>query len=186
MRRNYFSLLKAPRSIRTAAVIAALIIAFLSSRNNGVVKPGDRLERYYVRRVIDGDTIVLGNNERVRYIGINAPEVHHPKKGVEWLGPEAAEFNRKLVEHKWVTLAFDVELRDRYGRLLAYVYLDDLFVNAEMVKQGYARVYTFRPNVKHLELFTKLEREAQDSRKGIWMKGIDSSRKGRKALTLQY
>lgn len=105
---------------------------------------------YQVARVIDGDTIKLSNGDRVRYIGINTPETKHPRKGVEYFGPEASAFNKKLVGGKKVRLEFDVQRRDRYGRLLAYVYLlDGTFVNLELVRQGFAQVSTFPPNVKH-------------------------------------
>lgn len=126
-------------------------------------------EIHKVSRVIDGDTIKLVNGERVRYIGINTPETKHPRKGIEHFGPEAAAFNRKLVEGKEVRLEFDVQLRDRYGRLLAYVYLlDDTFVNLELVSQGYAQVATYPPNVKHQDLFLKAQREAREKGRGLW------------------
>ncbi|OIO81082.1 MAG: hypothetical protein COW11_00515 [Candidatus Omnitrophica bacterium CG12_big_fil_rev_8_21_14_0_65_43_15] len=125
----------------------------------------------WVKRVIDGDTIVLGNNERVRYIGVNTPETHHPKKGIEYYGPEAADFNKKLVLGKNVRLEFDVEKYDKYGRTLAYVYLGDgIFVNAELVKLGYARVMSIRPNTRYSELFKRLQQEAKTKRLGLWAK----------------
>ncbi len=103
-----------------------------------------------VVRVIDGDTIrvccVFGDRENVRYIGVNTPEIHHPMKGIEPFGKEAAEANRKLVDGKTVRLEFDVQQVDRYNRLLAYVYLeDDTFVNAWLVEHGYAQVMTVPP-----------------------------------------
>jgi len=126
-----------------------------------------------VVRVIDGDTIqvccVFGDREKVRYIGINTPEIHHPMKGVELFGKEASEANRKLVDGKTVRLEFDVQEQDRYGRLLAYVYLEEgTFVNVWLVENGYAAVMTIPPNVKHQELFLKLQREARDARRGLW------------------
>ncbi len=126
-----------------------------------------------VVRVIDGDTIqvccVFGDREKVRYIGINTPETKHPTKGVEHFGKEASEANRKLVDGKTVRLAFDVQQRDRYGRLLAYVYLEDgTFVNAWLVENGYAMVMTVPPNVRHQELFLRLQREAREAGRGLW------------------
>jgi len=126
-----------------------------------------------VVRVIDGDTIqvccIARKREKVRYIGINTPETKHPTKGVEYYGKEAAKANRKLVEDKTVILTFDVEQRDRYGRLLAYVFLEDgTFVNAWLVEHGFAQVMTVPPNVKHQELFLKLQREARDNGRGLW------------------
>lgn len=124
-----------------------------------------------VERVVDGDTVVLFSGERVRYIGVNTPELHHPQKPVEWYAREAKEFNRRLVEGKKVRLEFDVERRDRYRRLLAYVFLEDgTFVNAELVRQGYAQVMTYPPNVKHADLFLQLEREARAAERGLWNK----------------
>lgn len=127
-----------------------------------------------VARVIDGDTIVLENGEKVRYIGIDTPETKHPSKPVEYYGKEATEANCRLVENKTVRLEFDAQERDRYGRLLAYVYVDTTFVNAELVKQGYAKVSTYPPNVKYQDVFLKLEREAREEGRGLWAKETSS------------
>jgi micrococcal nuclease len=125
-----------------------------------------------VERVVDGDTIRVtyeGRSERVRYIGVDTPETVHPRKGVERFGPEASEANRRLVQGETVRLVFDVEERDRYGRLLAYVYLrDGTFVNARLVEQGYAQVMTVPPNVRHQERFLALQRNARESGRGLW------------------
>ena len=122
-----------------------------------------------VKRVIDGDTIVLSDNQRVRYIGINTPETKHPSKAAELFGREAYKFNKKLVEGKKVRLEFDAEKYDRYDRLLAYVYLEDgTFVNAEIIKQGYAYIYTVPPNVKYADLFLKLQQQAREKDRGLW------------------
>lgn len=125
-----------------------------------------------VERVVDGDTIRVtlnGRSERVRYIGVDTPETRHPRKGVEPLGPEATEANRRLVEGARVRLVYDVEERDRYGRILAYVYLEDgTFVNARLVEEGFAQVMTVPPNVRHQELFLELQRRAREQRRGLW------------------
>ncbi len=126
-----------------------------------------------VVRVIEGDTIqiccVFGDRVKVRYIGINTPETHHPARGVEPYGKEASEANRRLVDGKTVRLEFDVQQLDKYGRTLAYVYLKDgTFVNAWLVENGYAMVMTVPPNVKHQELFLKIQREAREERRGLW------------------
>jgi endonuclease YncB( thermonuclease family) len=126
-----------------------------------------------VLAVVDGDTIdvccVQGKQERVRYIGINTPETHHPTKGVEYYGREAAEANRSLVEGKTVRLEFDVQLRDSYRRLLAYVYLEDgTFVNAWLVEHGYAQVMTVPPNVRHQDLFLRCQQAAREAGRGLW------------------
>ena len=147
----------------------ALILILLPA---SVASQGDSTTVQVVR-VIDGDTIqvccVFGDRVKVSYIGVDTPETHHPMRGVEPYGKEAAEANRKLVEDKTVILKFDVEQRDRYGRLLAYIYLEDgTFVNAWLVEHGYAMVMTVPPNVKYQELFLKLQREARDAKRGLW------------------
>ena len=121
-------------------------------------------ENYRVARVIDGDTIELSTGERVRYIGIDLDETD------ETLGMVMKEYNRRLVEGKNVRLEFDKDRHDKYGRLLAYVYVDDLFVNALLVKQGLARVMTVKPNVRYKDYFKQLELEAKKARRGIWSK----------------
>lgn len=122
-----------------------------------------------VSRVVDGDTFVLASGERVRLIGIDTPETVHPNKGVEAYGREASAFTKSLLAGKRVRLEFDVEPRDRYGRLLAYVYLSDgTFVNAELVKRGFAQASTYPPNVKHAATFRELQREAREARRGLW------------------
>ncbi len=123
---------------------------------------------FKVERVIDGDTIVLQNGERVRYIGIDTPEM----KPIEYYAEEATIANRKLVEGKIVRLEFDVERRDIYRRLLAYVFVDTIFVNAWLIKEGYARTYFFSSNLRYKTLFLKLEKEAKDEGRGIWAKEL--------------
>jgi micrococcal nuclease len=137
----------------------------------GCVPETDRRQYYAaVERVIDGDTIKLVNGERVRYIGIDTPELHHPKKPVEYYAREAKDFNANLVGSKTVRLEFDVQQRDRFGRLLAYVYVDDIFVNAKIIEEGYAKILTIPPNVKYAEKFLKLQRQARDQNRGLWAK----------------
>jgi micrococcal nuclease len=126
-----------------------------------------------VLRVIDGDTIVVlldGHQEKVRYMGMNTPETHHAHKGIEPFGPEAAEADRRLVEGKTVRLEFDVQGRDKYGRLLAYVYVGEVMVNAKLVRQGYAQVATYPPTVQYVDLFRQLQREAREAGRGLWGK----------------
>ena len=123
--------------------------------------------------VVDGDTIQVccigWKREKVRYIGVNTPETKHPTRGVEYFGKEASEANRKLVDGKTIRLEFDVQQYDKYGRTLAYIYLEDgTFVNAWLVENGYAMVMTVPPNVKHHELFLRLQREAREARRGLW------------------
>ena len=119
-------------------------------------------------RIVDGDTIQLDDGEKVRYIGMDTPETKHPYKPVEAFGHEASAANRKLVEGRRVTLEYDVERRDRYGRLLAYVYVGDVFVNAELLAQGYAQTSTYPPNVRYAHMFSYIQRSAREVGKGLW------------------
>jgi micrococcal nuclease len=126
-----------------------------------------------VVRVVDGDTIVValrGAEERVRYIGMDTPETVKPGTAVQCFGKKASAENRRLVEGRDVRLVADVEARDRYGRLLAYVYRasDGLFVNAELVRRGYATPATFPPNVRHVDEFARLARQARSAGRGLW------------------
>ncbi len=124
-----------------------------------------------VERVIDGDTIRVRMGDRVetvRYIGVDTPESVHPTRGIEPFGLAASALNRTLVEGRQVRLELDVESCDRYGRLLAYVYTDSLFVNAELLRRGYAQLMTVPPNVRHVEAFIRLQREARRSGEGLW------------------
>jgi endonuclease YncB( thermonuclease family) len=125
-----------------------------------------------VVEVVDGDTIhveIGGETYSVRYIGIDTPETVHPTEPVGWMGPEASEANRNLVGGKTVYLEKDVSETDKYGRLLRYVFLDDgTFVNAELVRLGYAQVSTYPPDVKYQDLFLEMQQEARDAGRGLW------------------
>lgn len=123
---------------------------------------------YYVTRVIDGDTIVLNNGARVRYIGIDTPELSDTRPSIRRMAYAARGYNRRLVAGSRITLEYDIERFDKYHRLLAYVYVNDLFVNAEMVREGYARTLTYPPNVLHTSLFERLQNEAKNDERGIW------------------
>lgn len=127
---------------------------------------------FKVKRVVDGDTFIIeDNNERVRLIGINAPESVKPQEKPQPYGHTASRFLKKILNGQEVKLVFDVAPRDKYGRLLAYVYLKDgSFVNAVMLKEGYAQVMTVPPNVKFANLFVKLQREAREAGRGLWGK----------------
>jgi micrococcal nuclease len=132
-----------------------------------------------VTRVVDGDTIDVrlgGQIETVRYIGVNTPELHHPRKGEEPGGREAAAVNRDLIAGRRVRLELDTQSRDRHGRLLAYVWVDDTMVNAELVRRGFAQVMTVPPNVRHQALFLKVQGEARDAGRGLWAEPAPASR----------
>ena len=139
-------------------------------------------DTFTVSKVIDGDTIQLSNGERVRLVGLDTPESSdNPKlrrdskrtgqdvKAIIEMGKKATEFTKQLVEGRQVRLEFDVQQRDKYARLLAYVYLQDgTFVNAQILKAGYAQVMTMPPNVKYQDLFLNLQQEAREQRRGLW------------------
>ena len=118
-----------------------------------------------VVRVIDGDTITIEGNCRVRYIGIDTPETY-PR--AEAYGIEALEANRRLVAGKRVRLERDVSDTDRYHRLLRYVYVDDVFVNAELVKMGLARAWAYPPDISCQDYLEELEAEARRAGLGMW------------------
>ncbi len=122
-----------------------------------------------VTSVYDGDTILLHSGKRVRYLGIDAPEIGHKGETNEFMALASKAFNVSLVAEKSVKLEFDQEKRDDYGRLLAYVYLGNGdMVNALMVKQGLAWVMARRPNLKHFSFLLNAQQSAMDEGLGIW------------------
>jgi micrococcal nuclease len=126
------------------------------------------IEYVLAARVIDGDTLELASGLKLRLIGVDTPETVHPQKPVEAFGKEASEFTRHMVEGKRVRLEYDWQRSDKYGRTLAYVYLEDgTFLNAELIRQGYGHAYTRFP-FKHLDDFRALEREARQQKRGLW------------------
>lgn len=133
----------------------------------------------FVTKVIDGDTF-WGNDAgldevRVRLLGIDAPESRKSEhKEVGYYGKESEEYLKALLSHKKVRLEYDVDKYDQFGRTLAYVFLEDgTFVNAELLKQGYARVMTFPPNVKYADEFIRLQRKARRSKVGMWAQDVN-------------
>ncbi|MCL4364512.1 thermonuclease family protein [Patescibacteria group bacterium] len=125
-----------------------------------------------VTRVIDGDTIITEGNKKVRYIGINTAEIVYPtpkgKPYFECYAKEAYEENKKLVEGKTVTLIKDVSDVDKYGRLLRYVYVGDVFVNDFLVRQGFAKIMTVKPDTKYYQQFKIAQNEAKEKNLGLW------------------
>lgn len=135
-----------------------------------------------VTRVVDGDTvevILAGRTEKVRYIGVDAPESVKPGAAPECYGKESSERNRELVLGREVRLVRDVSERDRYGRLLRYVYAGEAFVNLELVREGYAHASTFPPDVAKSSEFVAAERDAKLAGHGLWSgcpKGSDAGK----------
>ncbi len=142
---------------------ALLIITFLAITIFSCIPPYS-VPLFICIRVIDGDTIELSNGVVVRYIGIDTPEVDEP------LGKEATEYNRKLVEGKSIRLKYDVQKEGKYGRVLAYVYLEDgTFVNRELLRSGHAEINTYKQNLKHLDLLIESQWEAISEGHYIWV-----------------
>ncbi len=122
-----------------------------------------------VKWVVDGDTVVLDKGQKVRYIGINAPELAYDDRKAEPYGEESKQFNALLVDRKKVCLEFDKERFDQYKRLLAYVFLGNgTFVNAEILSNGYAYLLHYRPNLKYDSMLLQAQRSAMSAKRGIW------------------
>ena len=146
--------------------IALLAVIF------GLINQNMNSDQYRVVRVVDGDTLILdidNKEERVRLIGVDTPESVHPdaSKNAK-AGKIASDFTKSRLEGKYIELEFDVQERDRYGRILAYVWHEGEMFNKLLLKEGYAQVATFPPNVKYVEEFTQLEKEAREAKRGLW------------------
>jgi micrococcal nuclease len=170
------------RLSRALPLLACLVLLAAAATRSGLLGPGSggaggvspRGEaQARVMRVVDGDTVSVrlgGRREKVRYIGMDTPEDVKPGAGVRCWSRHAAADNARLVGHQPVTLRFDANPRDRYGRLLAYVYRrsDGLFVNAELVRRGDARARPFPDNTAHRALFARLADAARSHGAGLW------------------
>lgn len=151
---------------KQACLIASVVLLVAIHAGAGCCQSqgpdGTKEELVHVVRVIDGDTIEIKGGERVRYIGIDTPELG------EYYCSEATEENIKLVQEKEVRLEKDIEDRDKYGRLLRYVYVGDTMINAELVREGYAYSYSYPPNLKYQEFLLQLQEQARNEGLGIW------------------
>jgi len=136
----------------------------------------------FVRRVIDGDTIQLLDGRLVRYIGIDTPEMRR-RMGHRWIedpqpmAREATEANRRLVQGHRLRLEYDAQTYDRYGRLLAYVYVDGVMVNERLLADGYARVLRIPPDVRYEARFRQAAAEAKQAKRGLWRDELTTSEK---------
>jgi len=165
------------RALYAALSICAVLFLFAPSENIA-----EETRFFYVSRVVDGDTVKLSDGRRVRLIGIDTPELHYSDKllrdakrsrrdilAIQELGKMASAFTKGLCEGKKVRLEYDIEKKDRYGRTLAYVYLEDgTFLNGKILEEGYGQVMTIPPNVKYADYFLKLQRQARRDNKGLW------------------
>jgi micrococcal nuclease len=161
------------RTLTLAALLAVAVGAVLWSRGGDDRGTARTIRAAHVVRVVDGDTIrvLVGNREeRVRYIGIDTPESVKGGTPVQCFAERAARENARLVAGREVRLVTDVEARDRFGRLLAYVYRtpDGTLVNEALVRRGFARTLTIAPNVRFAERFARAAREARRSGRGLW------------------
>lgn len=162
------------KKLTLPVLLIAVIIVLLSDynfNNNTAPMPADT---YKVVRIVDGDTFIItynGKNQSVRLIGVDTPESVKPNSPVEYYGKEASDYTKSLIEGKNIRLEFDVEDRDKYNRLLAYVYLEDgRMLNEVLIGEGYAQLMTVPPNVKYSEKFVSLQKEARKEKKGLWNK----------------
>ena len=149
-------------------LLTLLLAGILSSGAACSSTASETFEEVLVVRVIDGDTIELESGDRVRYLGIDTPETVHPNKPVECYGPEASDRNKKLVEGRKVKLLKDSSDRDSYDRLLRYVFVDGVFVNGDLVWNGYEYARSYRDNLMFYQTLVQLERSAREGNRGLW------------------
>lgn len=132
-------------------------------------KPEEPLtDTVVVTRVVDGDTIEIEGGQKVRYIGVNTPESVDPRQPVQCFGVEASNANKSLVEGKRVRLESDISETDKYSRLLRYVWIGGVMVNDVLVRQGFAQVSTYPPDVKYQSDFLSAQNEAREAGRGLW------------------
>lgn len=152
---------------RIILILFLIIISPLLSKDDRPDEYKD-LDPNTVVRVIDGDTIELASGEIVRYIGIDTPEINSIDNASECFAQQAKLKNEQLALGKVVTLKKDFSEKDKYGRLLRYVYVNNKFINLELVTQGYAHSVSFPPDVEQQSLFDKAEQMAMERREGLW------------------
>ena len=147
-------------------------LSLLMSCSSGVTTENEVL--ITIHKVVDGDTVdidINGNTERVRLIGVNTPETKHPTKPIECFGPEASAYLAQLLpKGTHVRIERDIEARDRYGRMLLYLYreLDNLFINLDLVLRGYGTPMSIEPNIFHRNDFVHAAALAETTNVGLW------------------
>lgn len=162
----------------TAACTACSSAPASSAENEGISAirkaypdlEGHKQQTFKVKRVVDGDTFETETKEKIRLIGVDTPETVKPGSPVETYGKEASDYTKKRLTGKTITAFTDTEDKDKYGRLLRYVFVDGetRMFNEELIAEGYANVMTVPPNVMYAKSFVKLEREARSQKKGLW------------------
>jgi micrococcal nuclease len=157
--------------LKTQHYLLLVLFLFLAA----IPSPAQTDSKWYqVSKIVDGDTFWIinanGQEEKIRLIGVDAPESRKSgKKEIGYYGKESKAYVTQLLTGKKVRLEYDVSKYDRYKRTLAYVYLENgTFLNAFLIKNGYASVMTVPPNVKYADLFVQLQKEARDKKKGLW------------------
>lgn len=157
---------KASLMVVLTLVVAIAFISFPEESR------GDLSGPYPVTRVVDGDTIVVaiaGQDKKVRLIGVDTPEsVHSDESQNVPYGTISSDFTRNALEGKQIYLEYDVESKDQYGRILAYVWLDDVMFNKTLLAEGHGVLVTFPPNVRYADEFTQLQTQARNDGKGLW------------------
>jgi len=163
---------KVDLNIKSLVLLAVLAFLTISPASSNGVK---------VKFVYDGDTILLENGKKVRLLGIDAPEIDHEAGKSEFMAIPAREFNIRLLKNARVSLEYDRERKDHYGRHLAYVFLDgNTMLNGLLLREGLAHVFSIAPNFKHKTNFLLLQRRAMEKRLGIW--STDIRKKGKTYL----
>jgi micrococcal nuclease len=168
---------------RSRAVVVVIVIAAASfsgwwfgrhgpgvAPNSTTAPAGTRVDAL-VTETVDGDTVHVQTSsgpDTVRLLGINTPETHHPRKPVECYGPEASAYTEQVLTGRRVRLELDVEQRDKYGRLLAYIVVDGRRFNDELLRRGYARVLIISPNGAYARPMIEEELAAKRARRGLW------------------
>ncbi|MCX6744294.1 MAG: thermonuclease family protein [Candidatus Parcubacteria bacterium] len=153
--------------LKKIPIVLALILCLCLAPNSQ--SPTDA-QIFKVTRIVDGDTFVLETKDKVRLLGVDTPELHHPKKPVQCFAQEAKDFTSRQVLNQKVKLTFEGQPRDRYGRVLAWIWYGPGYkklLNAEIISQGYGFSYRKYPTSR-LEEFNRLEREARKNKRGLW------------------
>ncbi|MDG5470407.1 thermonuclease family protein [Jeotgalibacillus sp. ET6] len=149
-----------------------ILICFLLLLAGCTADQDDPYINAQVINIVDGDTIDVrmssGAEERIRLLLIDTPETKHPQLGVQPFGKAATAYTEESLLGKFVKLEMDISDRDRYGRVLAYVWIDDTLFNEELIRQGLARVAVYPPDIKYADRFKKVQSQAREEEAGIW------------------
>lgn len=149
-------------------VCCFLVLIHFLPQFNFKINTAQKPQSIKIVRVIDGDTIVTENNQKIRLIGIDTPEVNNNNNSQKCLGDIATNKMKELVEGKDVILEKDVSDIDKYGRLLRYIWVDNTLINKTLVQEGYAKVDTVKPDIKYLQVFSVAQTQAQNRKVGLW------------------